>query len=79
MDFTRKKITKRSLSADVNRQIRWWQNPPFGAIGIAGCFGVPTWLMIDSDECGLSIGQCNPKYGHAKRGIRAFRRMPVCI
>jgi hypothetical protein len=48
--------------------MNWWRNPPDLPIGEAGCFGVPTELLIDTDEMHLSLVKCNPKYGHSKKG-----------
>jgi len=75
LQFTRKVLTRRPALPDVERQIRWWNNPPVGPIGFAGCLGVPTQLMVDIDECNITLLKCNPKYGHSKKGTRAVARL----
>jgi len=75
LNWTRKVLTKRDARIDVERQIRWWNNPPIGEIGQAGCFGVPTELLIDTDEMHLSLVKCNPRYGHSQRGEKAIAKM----
>jgi len=76
LNFTRKKLTIRCEEADFVRQLQWWSNPPIPLQGFAGCFGVPTQLMIDTDECGLTLLKCNPTYGHSLKGHRARRKLP---
>lgn len=74
LSFTYKKLTYRSVKIDYERQINWWNNPPWGSIGNAGCFGIPTEFMIDIDECSLSLLKCRPIYGHSKKGTKAISK-----
>jgi len=59
LGFTRKLLTVCSSNANRIHQTNWWNNPPLGSTGIAGCLGVSTWHMVDIDECGIYYSTYN--------------------
>lgn len=69
--FTYKRLRRFARSRDEQRRVFFWINGPVGPRGVAGVFGVPTLEMIDIDEAGIELTECDPHFGHALKGQRA--------
>jgi transposase len=79
LGFTHKRLRKYARNRDEQRRVNFWVNPPDNLPrGVAGVFGVPTWSMIDIDECGIQLQECDRTFGHAPKGRRAMMPGWVC-
>ncbi len=71
--FSRKKASHvvTQASAPINLQRRenfWTKGYPYGIID------TPRRRIIDSDECGFHLTDCNRKYGYALSGVRVIKK-----
>jgi len=71
LDFTSKQLHKYYRFRDEERRVRYWCNPPVGLRGVAGINGVSTMSMIDIDEMGAELNECDRHWGHAPKGQAA--------
>jgi hypothetical protein len=79
LGFIKKRVRRFSRNRSEDRRVRYWVNPPVGAPGIAGIFGIPTWSFIDIDEAGFELTECDRPFGHALKGQRASMPGWVCF
>jgi transposase len=68
LDFTYKHLHRHFRYRNEERRIRYWCNPPVGERGEAGVRGVNVYSMIDIDEMGAELTECDRHWGHAPRG-----------
>jgi transposase len=72
LGFTHKHVHKYYRFRDEDRRVRYWCNPPVGVRGVAGINGVNTFFMIDTDEMGAELNECDRHWGHAPKGHAAI-------
>ena len=69
LNMTRKKASTEAYQAflphNIAREERFWsQGPPLGVNGVL------RRMLLDLDECGISLDQCNRKSGFAHKSVR---------
>lgn len=69
--FTRKRLRVFAMQRSEDVRRRFWTSPPDGVPGAVGVLGLHTGAMIDIDECGITLEQCERRVGRAVRGQRA--------
>lgn len=83
LGFTKKKLRIHSFKRNEERRVRFWVNGPTGPQGTAGVRGEYTGKMIDIDEAGFMLCECDRTHGHALKGQRAeapgFVRCFACV
>jgi len=72
LGFTHKHLHRYYRNRDEDRRTNYWCNPPEGARGVAGISGVNTMSMIDIDEMGAELTECDRHWGHSPKGKAAI-------
>jgi transposase len=72
LKFTFKHLHRFYRYRDEDRRVNYWCNPPVGVRGDAGINGVSTMSMIDIDEMGAELTECDRHWGHAPQGQAAI-------
>ncbi len=73
INYTRKKAstvaTQAFTEVNLQRRYNYWNQPfPYGIVG------TPRRRIIDTDECGFHLSDCNRKYGYAASGVRVIKK-----
>ncbi len=73
INYTRKKLstvaTQAFTEVNLQRHSNYWNQPyPYGIVG------TQRRHVIDSDECGFHLSDCNRKFGYAASGVRIIKK-----